>query len=348
MKNRFFALLVVGMMVLNAVGTAFADVKSNKKRQASQLVALLPASDAVMTFDSKRFLSDALPQVLSANQPLLAQITGKIDEIKSKTGIDMRQFEQVAVGVTARKINATEYDFEPVAIARGQINAPALLSVAKVAAKGKYREEKIGGKSVFVFAAKEIAEQNKPADATGKNAEMIDKFVGKLSQEIAVAAFDANTLALGTLPRVRETLEAKTRIAADVTNLLYGKQTSVMNFAAKIPGGMSAFFALDNDELGKNLDSIRYLYGAMDVAGGNATVQLTAKTAQAAQAQNLLETVQGLQMVLPALLGAARGADKQVYRRMLENAKFTRNQAEVTLDLQVPQTDIDVLVGEKK
>jgi hypothetical protein len=33
---------------------------------------------------------------------------------------------------------------------------------------------------------------------------------------------------------------------------------------------------------------------------------------------------------------------------MLENAKFTRAGNELTLDLQVPQTDIDVLIGAQK
>ncbi|MBC7795783.1 MAG: hypothetical protein H7Z37_02795 [Pyrinomonadaceae bacterium] len=75
---------------------------------------------------------------------------------------------------------------------------------------------------------------------------------------------------------------------------------------------------------------------------------MTAKTRQNAQAQGLLETLQGLQMVAPALLNGAKGADKQVYARMIENVKFTRNLNEVSLDLDVPQSDIDVIIGAKK
>ncbi len=349
MKHKFFALTTVCLLLLNAVGATFADTKSDKiKRQTSQLVALLPESDAVMTFDSKRFMSEALPQILSGNQPMLSNILGKVDEMKAKIGIDLRQFEQVAVGVSAVKIKNNEYDFEPVALARGQINAAALVAVAKVAAKGKYREEKIGDKIVYIFAVKELAEQNKPQTNDAKKNEMFDKIIGKLSREVAVTALDSNTLAFGTLPRVRQTLEAKTRIGADITNLLYKKQTSVMNMAAKVPNGMSAFLPLDNDELGKNIDAIQYVYGAMDVSGANTSVQLTAKTRQNTQAQGLLETLEGLQIVGKAILGGSKGADKQVYTRMIENAKFSRNLNEITLDLDVPQNDIDVLIGEKK
>lgn len=349
MKHKFFALTAVCLLMLNIAGTAFADIKTNKtKKQTSQLVALLPASDAVMTFDSKRFVSDALPQILSGNQPMLSEILGKLDEMKAKTGIDFRQFEQVAVGVTAVYVREKEYDFEPVALARGQINAAALLSVAKLAAKGKYREEKIGDKIVYIFAVKEIAAQNKPQITDAGKAQKFDKMLGKLSQEIAVTVFDANTLAIGTPARVRQTLEAKTRVGTDITSLLYRKQTSVMNMAAKVPNGMSAFLPLDNDELGKNIDAIQYVYGSMDVSGTNTSVQLTAKTRQNAQAQGLLETLEGLQMLGKAFLGSSKGADKQVYVRMIENAKFSRSTNEVTLDLDVPQNDIDVLIGAKK
>jgi hypothetical protein len=353
MKNRFLPLFLAFVLILNTVGAAFADIKSNgKNNQASQLVAILPASDAVVTFDAKRFMSDALPQILSGNQTLLTKVFAHVSEVKAKTGIDLRQFEQVAVGVTAKRITAKEYDFEPVILARGQINSTSLLAAAKLAANGKYREEKAGGKTIFIFAAKEIAANN-PQIATGKNAQMIDKVIGKLSQELAVTAFDSNTLAFGTAARVRQTLDAKTRVGTDVTNLLSRKQTSVkqnsvMNFAAKLPVGMSAFLPLDNDELGKNIDSIQYLYGSMDVAGETTAVQLTAKTQNDTQAQALFETLEGLQFVGKAFLGSAKGADKQVYARMIENVKFARAANEVSIDLQVQQSDINVLIGEKK
>ena len=53
-------------------------------------------------------------------------------------------------------------------------------------------------------------------------------------------------------------------------------------------------------------------------------------------------------MVGKALLGGSKGADKKVYSRMVENAKISRTGNEIMLNLQVPQTDINVLIGEKK
>ena len=349
MKNRSISLFLLAVLFLNMGVSSFADTKGKKARrsQATQLAMMLPVSDGVVTLDVKRFFGVALPKLLSANQPMLNEIFAKIDDMKSKTGIDIRQFEYLAAGVTATKVTEKEYDFEPVIIAKGRINAGALIGAAKLASNGKYREEKVGDKTIYVFAAKDIAEQSKQQVPAGKTA-MADKIIGKLSREVAVSTIDANTLVFGSLPLVRQTLDAKTTVGTDLTSLLGKRETSVVSFAGKLPTGMSAFLPLDNDELGKNIDSIRYVYGSMDINGEITSVNLTARTVQNSQAAALLETLEGLQLVGKALLGGSKSADKQVYVRMIENAKFSVKGNEVMFDLQVPQGDIDVLVGSLK
>ena len=100
MKRKIFALLTVCAVVLSTAGVSLAVTKGSKKaKSTNQLLALLPPSDGAFTIDAKRFFGDALPQILSANQPLLTEILSKFDEIKATTGIDFKQFQQVAVGV---------------------------------------------------------------------------------------------------------------------------------------------------------------------------------------------------------------------------------------------------------
>ncbi|CAN5140702.1 hypothetical protein BH20ACI1_BH20ACI1_32420 [soil metagenome] len=352
MKNKFFALFVVCAFVFNGIGTVFAKTNSdNKTNQTSQLVALLPASDGIMTLDLQRLFGDALPQILSGNQPMLAKILGQIDEIKTKTGIDARQFQQIAVGVSTKQISAKEIDLEPVMLARGTFNAGALLAVAKVASKGKYREEKVGDKPVFVFKIDEMVKKDNSQNKAAKDSwfdKAIDRMFAGFNREIAVTAYDGNTLAIGSSARVRETLQSKTRVNNELLNLVYRKQNVVMSFGANLPNGLSGFVDLDNDELGKNLDAIRQVYGTFDVSGVNSNLAVTVKTFKPEQAQNLKDTLDGLQMVGKALLGASKGADKKVYGRMIDNAKISSAGNEIMLNLQVPQTDIDVLIGEKK
>ncbi len=348
MRNKIFALLAVFAFALNGIGTVFADTKTNKKvNQTSQLAALLPASDGIITFDMQRLLNEAIPQILSGKSQTLGDVNAKIDEISQKTGLDLRQFEQVAVGVSTRQISSQKVDLEPFVLARGKYSAGALIAVAKLASKGKYREEKIGNRTVYVFSAKEIVEQNKPQTKSSWLDKAIDRIIQGLTKEIAVTSFDNNTLAFGSLARVRETFESKTRVNAEVLSLINRKPNAIVSFGAKLPNGLSKFVDLDNDELGTTLDTIRQVSGAAEVSGGNTTISATAKTLKTDQAQSLQDMVTGLQMIGKALLGSSKSADKQVYVRMIDNAKITRTASEVSLDLQVPQNDINILLGAK-
>src|SRR5437868_2895477 len=153
MKNKIFTLFTASLMVFNLAGFALADAKNGKAEKApvNPLVALLPASDAVVSLDAKRFFLDGLPRILASNQPVLAEITSNLENIKSSLGIDLRQFDQVAIGLAAKRISPTEVDFDPVVIARGNFSTGALVSVAKLASNGTYREEKVGTRTVYIF-----------------------------------------------------------------------------------------------------------------------------------------------------------------------------------------------------
>ncbi|MEO6654913.1 MAG: hypothetical protein ABIO36_02420 [Pyrinomonadaceae bacterium] len=347
MKTRFFVSAAIAVLVLNIVGLSAADIRRSKvaKRQATRLVTLLPASDGVAVFDSKRFLDEALPKVLSANQPMLGEIMAKIKEMETRTGVDLRKFDQVAVGVAYKQVSAKETDFEPVAIASGDINAGALIAVAKLASNGTYREEKIGDRTVYIFSAKDVTHKTAAKNSNSKIAGYLDKAIQGLSKEIAITALDKNTLVIGVIGRVRETLAGQTRIAADISSLLSVKETAVMSFALKPPGGMSHLLPLDNDELGKNIDSIQYLSGSLDVAAIGTSLQMSARTKMAEQAVGLKDTIEGLQVLGAMFFGGSKRADQQVYGRMIKNAKIVARGSDVTLDLLVPQADIDVLIA---
>jgi len=346
MRVKFFALLTCGALFLNFVGVVSAQTKTTVQTsvQTNQLAALLPASDGVLTLDVQRLLNEAVPQILSSKQQTLAQMNAKIDELREKTGLDVRQFEQIAVGVAMKRISAQEVDLEPVILARGKYNANALIAVAKLAANGKYREEKFGSRTVYVFTGKGMIAPNKPTTKNSWFDKTIDRMINSLTKEIAVTSLDGGTLAFGSLARVRETFENKSPINTEVLSLVNRKPNAVLSFGAKLPNGLSGFVDLDNDELGKTLDSIRQMSGAVEIGDGNTAVSVTAKTLKAEQAQSLKETLDGLQMLGKAFLGGGKTEDKKVYGRMIDNARVAQSGSEVTLDLQVPQSDINILL----
>jgi hypothetical protein len=347
MRTRIFALTALAALFLNVVGFAAADTRraKAKQRQASRLISLLPASDGVAVFDAKRFLDDALPKVLSANQPMLSEIMSKISEVENRTGIDLRKFDQVAVGIAFKQVSATETDFEPLLVAGGDIKASALVAVAKMASSGKYREEKIGERKVYIFTPKDVVQNPPIRPPNAKITAAMDMALKAISNEVAVTAIDKNTLAMGSLARVRETLEGTTHAGSDLTSLLSVKETAVMSFAVKPPGGMSKVVPLEMDEMGKNIDTIQYLSGSLDVAVTGTSLQMMARTKMADQAVALKEMLDGLQVVGGAIFGNSKRLDQKVYGRMIKNAKFEARGTDVTLDLLVPQADIDILVA---
>ena len=359
MKKNFFSILAACSLLVSAGTATFAQknlvpkgkakAKAAVKKQVVQtntLLASLPASDAVMTMDIKRMMDEAMPQILSSKPQTLGELNAKMAEFKEKTGIDLRQFEQVAIGIGYKQISAKETDFEPVMLARGKFESGAFLGLAKLAAKGKYREEKIGERTVYIFAAKEILADNKPSTGSKKTNDIFDRLMKSFTNEVAVTAFDSNTLAMGKFDRLKLMFtESKSRVDSELIALASRKPNALMSFAGNMPNGAGQFFDLDNDEIGKHINSIRKLYGSMDLSDGKGLLAVAAKTTKVEDAQGLEDMLAGLQMLGKGLLGGSKGADKQVYSRMIENAVIARKGTEVTLDLAVPKTDIDILMG---
>jgi hypothetical protein len=345
MKNKFFAFFIACAFVLNAAGAAFADTKSSKTQ--NPLLALLPASDAVVALDAKRFFGVALPQILSGNKEMLDEFNAKIDDFKAKTSIDIRQFEQIAVGVAARKVSATDTDFEPLVLARGSFAADSLLTLAKFASGGTYREEKIGARTVYIFSVKEIIEKNKPTKSSAIQS-VLNSILPRLSGETAVTVYDNNTLAFGKLERLKLMLtDAKSRVDANLVARAGRSANPVLSFASNLPEGFSSFIDLDDDQLGKNLDSIRQFDGALDVVGENTSLSMTARTVKPEQATSLQQSLETLQTAISGFLLASKSEKQKVYGRMLKNTRFGRTGNELTIDLLIPQSDLNVLLGAK-
>lgn len=348
MKFKFFAVLTICSLILSAVGTVAAKPKKKLPPKTNDLLMMLPASDMAMTLDAKRLFDEGLPQMLSSNQPMLAQIFAKLDEVRDKTGIDARQFDQIAVGISAKKTSEKTYAFEPLILARGKFNPTSLISIAKLAAGEAFREEKIGERTVYVFSAEKMVKEAKSKTGNSILSGILDTMLDGLSRELALTAIDGETLAVGSLAQMRSMLEEKTRLGPELSYLVSRKAGSIVSFGGVVPDGLSQLIDLDNDALGKNLNSIRKIAAAMDVAGGMTSVWVSAKTLDAEQAKELKLTLDDLQQVGKILLGNSKGADKRVYTRMVENAKIVQTGTEVSLDIKVPQADLDILVGQLK
>jgi hypothetical protein len=173
---------------------------------------------------------------------------------------------------------------------------------------------------------------------------MVDKAMSSLTKDVAVTGLDKNTLVMGTLARVKETIDGKSHVSGDITSLLPAG-TTVASFAARFPGGLSNLLPVEADAFGSTIESIQYVSGSFDVNAVGADLQVAARTKKAEDAQNLKDTVDGLAILGKAFLGSGKTPDKQVYARMLRNVKVAVSGVDVTFGLVVPQADVDILIG---
>ena len=344
MRNKIIVGFIALAFLLSGIGFFSAEAKTASST-AHDLAMLLPESDGVITLDSERLITEALPQILSGNQPKLKQITVKIDELKSEIGLDLNDFKHVAIGLKSESVTEKEIDLEPVVLARGNIESKAMIALARVASNGKYTTEKANGKTIYIFSTEKLIEKNKPKANENFFGKILNKMIKGLESELAVTDFDKNTLAIGTVKRVKEAISESPRVGGDVLALLKRKPNSIANMGAILPNGLSKFIALDNDELGNTIDSIRQLQGSMDVNDGNTMVALMAKTAEPTQAEDLEMTIAGFQLIGKSLLGRSDKPKNKVYARMVENLQIARDKNAVMLDLSVAQSDLNVIIG---
>ncbi len=349
MKNKsglFFAFLLAALIFgsFNIAG-AQQTRKPVPLVPPNPLVASLPASDAVISFDAQKFLNNALPQLLGADSPQMARINTHLDEIKSQAGLDLRSFEFVAAGLKYKQVSPTEIDLEPVILASGKFNSAALMAVVKIAASGKFREEQVGGKTVYVLQLKEIfaeAAQKKTPSSTVEK--MMDKILRTFSGELAVGALNDKTLVMGSSARVQETFSGASALSPELKAAAYTKPGAILNFGGNMPAGLSKMFGLENEQIAKLIDSMKMLSGYMNIsAAGNASLMLSAKTGTVEQAMNLEDTLLGFKDLGKMLIGSAKGNEKQVYLRMIDNSKIVRVGSQVQLSLLVPQSDLSIL-----
>src|SRR5437764_11855450 len=164
MRKIFFAsTLALRLVAHSAAGLAQTTRGTNATRttaparaQTSTVARVsvpLPASDAVLTVDLKGLLTEAAPRALASDPSRLAQLSADIEQFKTRTGVDARDFDTLAVGARLTRLPSGAMKIaNVVAIARGTFSADALIANARAAAKGKLTEQTYAGKTLYVIA----------------------------------------------------------------------------------------------------------------------------------------------------------------------------------------------------
>jgi hypothetical protein len=330
----FVALALLATLTFNFPHTQALAVPASP----ADPLTILPASDAVVTVDVKRILNDALPKALAGDSAKMAEVNADIDKFKTKTGVDLRNINRLALGVRFTEAAANQpTKGEAVAIANGTFNAGAMVAAGRIATKGKYREEKHGGKTINVFTLNE-------------QVKLLGLFNMRLS-EVAVAALDPNTLAIGKLTRVREAIDSSAgrgRVNTELVQMATRNPNAILSFGANVPSAAMrelGLMGLDNDEITKAVSAIRQVYGSIGTTAAGFDMLTVARTENAEQAQRLSDTVSAAKefagMFTSRMSNDAKG---KLVQNALDNLKVTAAGNELQLRLELAQADITTLV----
>ncbi|MDQ1610521.1 MAG: hypothetical protein QOG00_452 [Pyrinomonadaceae bacterium] len=348
--RKFFYVLTLAFVA--ATATAFssattANAQTARRRAAgaqaatttaqaattTALFASLPTSDAVMLVDVQRLLSEGLPRAYNNNPAELARANAEIDQFKTRTGIDARAFERVAVGVSYVQTATGKTLVETVAVARGKFNAATLVAAARPAANNRMTEEKYAGKTVYVFNV----------DAQVK---LLGLFNARLS-DVAFVALDANTIAVGKLERVRAAIDAhagRGRVSPDITALATRDANALIGAGGNIPAWLTQNLDIGGGNLSASIASVRQFYSTLATTANGFNFLTALRTDSAGAAKTLSSTLTSLKSLAPFAIGQMAAPRARPLQSLVENTKVGAEGNDVLITLQLAQVDVAALL----
>lgn len=287
-------------------------------------LSYLPASDAIALIDIRRLLNETMPSILGSDQAKLATANAEIDKFKTRTGIDLRSFDRVVLGVRYTYPSARVTKFETVGIASGKFDARKVAADAKKAAGGKLREEKYRGATILIFSINDRMKLLGLWDIT--------------INELAVSVLDPNSLAIGTVPNVRAAIDTGkkgSRANGDLNLLASRDPRAVIGFGANLPRELMTNLNVGNDTIARDVNSIRQAYGSVGSTATDVSVMLVARTDSLDSAKNLSDTITGLKQLGGFVVAQMAQPRRGLAQSALDNLKITTRGVELEIRTQV-------------
>lgn len=337
MKMRFFNFALALIAVLGVVQLdAFAQTRTRSTAPTTvSLMNSLPQSDAVAQIKMKQLFNEAMPRVLANNPTRLAQVNASLEDFKTRTGLDPRMFDELAVGIRFTFPGEGVTKVQSVALAKGAYNSTALVTAGTLAASGKYRTEKYKDKTIYIFTLDE-------------NVSVLGVFDFRIG-ELAVMPLDTNTLALGDPTGVRSVIDASRaskRANAELIALASRDPNAVIGFGANMSQQLvSSVDALGNSPLATDLAKLRQVYGSVGTTDKDLELFLAARAINAETASSLSESLNGLKGVGTLFVGRLSGARGVLAKSALTNLTIVATANELQIRTAVPSADVGPLMG---
>jgi len=325
-----FALAAFG---LSQIGFAQRRASGSAAGQVSSLLSSLPPSDAVALVNVKRVLDEALPKLLAENPVKLNEVNDELAKFKAETGLDPRSFDQVALGLQYTYPSESTTRIKTVALARGTFNAGAIVAAGRLAANGKYLEQRYQGKTIYIFTLE-------------RQVRLLGLWDLKVG-ELAVASLDGRTLALGNLNSVKEVIDTNRtgkRPNAELIAMATRDPNAVMGFGGNISEALLQNLRIGNDGIARELTAVRQVYGTLGLTTSDLELMLAARTVDTYAAKNLGDTVEGLKQFGGLFINRLSAAKGTLARSALNNLKIVTQGNELQVRTAVAQSQVAPLM----
>jgi hypothetical protein len=329
-----FAIIILAISGSLQSGTYAQTRGRNSAPVPSNLMASLPESDAVAQVKLKQLLTEAMPRILENNQTKLSEVNAGIERFKTRTGLDPRMFQQIALGVRFTYPSEGVTKLQTVALANGSFSAAAMMAAGRVASNGKYREEKYKDKTIYVFTLEE-------------NIKLLGVLDFRIT-ELAAVPIDANTLALGDPAGVRGVIDvsrANKRANAELIALANRDPNAIIGFGSNLSEQLIGNLDIGNAPIAADLKTLRQVYGSVGTTATDLQLFLGARAVNAQAARGLGDTLEGLKQFGALLVGRLSGAKGILAKSALANMRIVTDANELQIRTSVAQAEVGPLMG---
>ena len=331
LKSLTAALLLT--LAVSVIGLAQRNRTTTRAKAAPNLLSSLPPADAVAIINVARVFNEALPKLLAENPAKLADVTSELAKFKTQTGLDPRSFDQLALSFNYKFPREGITTISTAVLARGTFNAGGIVAAGRLAANGKYAEQKYQGKTIYLFSL-------------DQQIRLLGLWNLKV-RELAVTAVDGNTLALGNLDAVRGVIDAnRTRkhANAELIALASRDPNAILGFGGNISPTLLENLSLSNDSIARELTAVRQVYGTLGMTSTDLELMLAARTVDTYSAKNLGDTVEGLKQFGALFINRLSAAKGTLARAALDNLKLTTVGNELQIRTAVAQSQVSPLM----
>lgn len=337
MKRKFLNLAILLLAISSIMlieGQAQTRRRNNAPPAASGLMASLPESDAVVQIKVNQLLNEAMPRIFSGNPGKFSEVNASIDRFKERTGLDPRMFQQVALGIRFTYPAEGVTKFQTVGLANGTFSSAAMVAAGRVASNGKYREEKHGDKTIYIFTLEE-------------NIKLLGLFDLRVN-ELAASPLDTNTLALGDPEAVRAAIDAsrsRKRVNAELIALASKDPNAVIGFGSNMSEQLVSNLDIGNAPIAADLKTLRQVYGSVGTTERDLALFIAARAMNAQAAKSLGDTLEGLKQFGSFFVGRLSGARGVLAKSALTNLKIVADANELQIRTSVSQAEVGPLLG---